>query len=143
VEPLYLDLRDELERALEPLSLYLSGEVWPWTLERIEKGEVPGVARTLILVCPFGEQSKLGAYFLQADGLSATSLQGGVLGLRRELEQVYRLELKELTGAFERKLLDSPRVRQFRFAEGLLEVWGMISGEELAVLLELGCEERL
>lgn len=136
MESIYLDLRDELERTLEPLSLYLNGEVWPWTLERIENGDVPGAARALILVCPLGEQSKLGAYYLQADGLSATSLEGGVLKLRRELEQVYRLELESLPAALERKLVGSPRVRQFRFAEGLLEVWGMISGEELAVLLK-------
>ncbi len=131
MEPLYLDLRDELERTLEPLSPYVQGEVWPWTLEQIERGEVPQVARALILVCLFGEQSKLGAYFLQADGLKASSLEGGVLKLRRELERVHRLELGQLTAALERKLLDCARVRQFRFAEGLLEVWGMISGEEL------------
>ena len=135
--PLYLDLRDELERTLEPLGLYMTGEVWPWTLERIENGDVPHSPRALILVCPYGEQSKLGAYFLQADGLNATSLEGGVLKLRRELEHVYRLELKEWTKALERKLLDAPRVRQFRFSEGWLEVWGMISGEELANLLGL------
>ena len=137
MEPVYLDLRDELERTLEPLNLYLSGEVWPWTFEKIEKGQVPSHTRAYILVCPYGEQSKLGAYFLQADGLSASSLEGGVLKLRCELEHFHRLELKELSTAFERKLLDCPRVRQFKFFENLLEVWGMISGEELASLLEL------
>lgn len=136
MEPLYLDLRDELERTLEPLGFYVTGEVWPWTLERIENGDVPRTARALILVCPHGEQSKLGAYFLQADGLSATSLEGGVLKLRREQERFYRLEQAEWTTALERKLLDAPRVRQFRFSEGWLEVWGMIAGEELANLLE-------
>ncbi len=138
MEPLYLDLRDELERTLEPLGLYVKGEVWPWTLEQLERGDVARLARALILVCSFGEQSKLGAYFLQADGLSATSLEGGVLKLRRELEHVYRLELPEVSTSLERKLLDSPRVRQFRFSGGWLEVWGMISGEELLGLLELG-----
>ena len=137
MEPLYLDLRDELERTLEPLSLYLAGEVWPWTLEQIERGDVPRSPRALILVCPVGEQSKLGAYFLQADGLNASSLEGGVLKLRREQEKLHRLELESLSAALERKLLASPRVRQFRFADGLLEVWGMISGEELRKLLEL------
>jgi rhodanese-related sulfurtransferase len=137
VEPTYLDLRDELERTLEPLLLYLSGEVWPWTLEQIEKGEVPAPTRAYILVCPYGEQSKLGAYFLQADGLNATSLEGGVLRLRREKEKVYRLEQAELPTILERKLLDSRLVRQFKFSENLLEVWGMISEEELVNLLEL------
>ena len=137
MEPIYLDLRDELERALEPLNIYLSGEVWPWTFEQIKKGEVPAHTRAYILVCPHGEQSKLGAYFLQADGLNATSLEGGTLKLRRELERFHRLEQVELTASLERKLLDCPRVRQFKISENLLEVWGMVSGEELEDLLEM------
>ncbi len=134
----YLDIRDELERSLEPLELFVAGQSMVWTLAQLENGDNPPLEpkQAIVVICNLGLQSKLAAYYLQAEGYAATSLAGGIARLRKERENHFVLDLLAFPHALEVALQQARAVRQFSYQAGKLEVRGMISRLELEALLE-------
>jgi rhodanese-related sulfurtransferase len=139
----YLDIRDELERTLEPLELFVTGQSMVWTLAQLEEGHHPPLEpkQAVLVVCNLGLQSTLAAYYLQAEGYAATSLEGGIARLRKERENHFVVSLEGFSTALEVTLLEAKLhqtrgIRQFTYGAATLEVWGMISRLELEGLLE-------
>lgn len=134
----YLDIRDELERSLEPLELFFQGENVVWTLAQLEDGDNPPLVpkQAIVVICNLGLQSKLAAYYLQAEGYAATSLEGGIARLRKEYENHFVVDLLSFSTALENTLQQARGIRQFSYHAQKLEVWGMISWLELEALLE-------
>jgi rhodanese-related sulfurtransferase len=135
----FLDIRDELERSLEPLELFCAGESLVWTLAQLENGDNPPLelGQAIVVICNLGLQSALAAYYLQAEGYAATSLEGGIARLRKQRENHFVMDLLAFSNALEVVLQQAPRVRQFSYQAGKLEVRGMISWLELQELLNL------
>lgn len=77
-----VDIRPQELRWAEPIERWLPNPVVVSSLDRIEKGQ-HGLSGRVVVVCEFGTRSRLAAMYLQADGLEATSLHGGVLALKR------------------------------------------------------------
>ncbi|WP_157442694.1 rhodanese-like domain-containing protein [Deinococcus misasensis] len=125
-----LDLRDELDREAEPLGLYFEGfEATALDLATLEQGEhhlTP--EHTYLVVCEVGQKSKLAVMYLQADGIQASHLEGGILGLRKQTEQEHRLPYSD--ALFKRGLLH-PRVRFVARDGDTLVIRGALSQDDL------------
>ncbi|MFC5597053.1 rhodanese-like domain-containing protein [Deinococcus cellulosilyticus] len=128
-----LDLRDELDREAEPLSLYFEDfRSLALELSDIEAGQYE-LDRTLqyLVVCEVGQKSKLAVMYLQSDGIGADHLEGGILGLRKMVEQEFTLPYSDERF---RQLLEHPGVRFVSRSGDALVFRGRISAEELASL---------
>ena len=128
-----LDLRDELDREAEPLSLYFHEfTALPLELTQIETGQYD-LDRSLhfLVVCEVGQKSKLAVMYLQSDGISAEHLEGGILGLRKTVEQEFTLPYSDLLF---RQLLDHPRVRFVSRSGNVLVVRGHLDEQDLQEL---------
>jgi len=76
-----VDLRPQELRWADPLDRWFGRPAVVTTLERIERGD-HGLGGRLLIVCEIGQRSRLAAMYLRADGVEATSLPGGVRGLK-------------------------------------------------------------
>lgn len=125
-----LDLRDELDREAEPVGLYFENvESIPLDLSAVEQGHHHlNPEHAYLVVCEVGQKSKLAVMYLQADGIQASHLEGGILGLRKQTEQEHRLPYSD--ALFKRTLLH-PKVRFVARDGDTLVIRGALSQDDL------------